>query len=90
MLQKPAAVIFESQLLKSGLLPQESLWESVVKFYQVSGLTCITATDDSKVAMKLATRIAILKDGILQQVDTPQNLINHSANTFVSEFISTP
>jgi multiple sugar transport system ATP-binding protein len=41
-------------------------------------------------AMTMATRIAVLKDGILQQVDTPQVLYEHPANLFVAGFIGSP
>ena len=40
--------------------------------------------------MTLGHRVAVLRDGILQQVDTPQNLYNHPANLFVAAFIGSP
>ena len=40
--------------------------------------------------MTLGQRVAVLKDGILQQVDTPQNLYMHPANLFVAAFIGSP
>ena len=40
--------------------------------------------------MTLGDRVAVMRDGILQQVDTPQNLYRHPANLFVAAFIGSP
>jgi len=40
--------------------------------------------------MTMADRIVVIKDGVLQQVDTPQNLYDHPANIFVAGFIGSP
>lgn len=84
MLQKPTAFLFDLDLLLK-LTPE--MLENLKYWHHISGLTFITSTVDSKNAFMLGTRIAILKDGILQQVDIPENLILHPANDFVSEFI---
>ncbi len=49
--------------------------------------TFIYATADSTEAMALATRIAVMKDGFLQQVDTPENLYDYPVNLFVADFL---
>jgi multiple sugar transport system ATP-binding protein len=48
------------------------------------GTTFIYVTHDQTEAMTMGTRIAVLKDGILQQLDTPQNLVRRSGNNFVA------
>ena len=40
--------------------------------------------------MTLGDRVAVMRDGVLQQVDTPQNLYRHPANLFVAAFIGSP
>jgi multiple sugar transport system ATP-binding protein len=52
--------------------------------------TTIYVTHDQVEAMTLGDRVAVLKDGVLQQVDTPHNLFNHPANLFVAAFIGSP
>jgi multiple sugar transport system ATP-binding protein len=53
-------------------------------------VTTIYVTHDQIEAMTLATRVAVLKDGQLQQTDTPQNLFDYPANLFVATFIGSP
>jgi multiple sugar transport system ATP-binding protein len=52
--------------------------------------TFIYVTHDQTEAMTMGTRIAVLKDGILQQIDTPQSLYEHPDNIFVAGFIGSP
>ncbi|MCC6905465.1 MAG: ABC transporter ATP-binding protein [Anaerolineae bacterium] len=52
--------------------------------------TFIYVTHDQVEAMTMGSRIVVLKDGILQQVDTPQVLYDHPANVFVAGFIGSP
>jgi len=54
------------------------------------GVTTVYVTHDQVEAMTMGDRVAVLKDGILQQVDTPQNLYDHPANIFVAGFIGSP
>ncbi|MGH1504251.1 MAG: ABC transporter ATP-binding protein [Acidimicrobiales bacterium] len=54
------------------------------------GVTTVYVTHDQVEAMTMGHRVAVLKDGILQQCDTPQNLYHHPANAFVAGFIGSP
>ena len=54
------------------------------------GATIIYVTHDQTEAMTLGTRIVVMKDGVVQQVDTPQNLYNAPGNLFVAGFIGSP
>ena len=54
------------------------------------GVTTVYVTHDQVEAMTMGDRVAVLKDGILQQVDTPTNLYNHPVNAFVAGFIGSP
>ncbi len=62
----------------------------IAKLHQRLGTTFIYVTHDQTEAMTMGTRIAVLKDGILQQVDTPQNLYDTPSNVFVAGFIGSP
>ncbi len=54
------------------------------------GITTVYVTHDQVEAMTMGERVAVLKDGILQQVDTPRNLYDHPENAFVAGFIGSP
>lgn len=54
------------------------------------GVTTVYVTHDQTEAMTMGDRVAVLKDGVLQQVDTPSNLYDNPANEFVAGFIGSP
>ncbi len=62
----------------------------IAKLHESLGATIIYVTHDQTEAMTLGTRIVVMKDGIIQQVDTPKNLYNKPCNTFVASFIGSP
>jgi multiple sugar transport system ATP-binding protein len=62
----------------------------IQKLHQRLQATIIYVTHDQTEAMTLGTRIVVLKDGIIQQVDTPQNLYDKPCNIFVAGFIGSP
>jgi len=62
----------------------------LIKLHRRLGITTIYVTHDQTEAMTMGDRIAVLKDGLLQQVDTPLNLYNQPANLFVAGFIGSP
>ena len=62
----------------------------ISKLHQDLQTTIIYVTHDQTEAMTLGTRIVVLKDGIIMQVDTPQMLYDHPANLFVAGFIGSP
>lgn len=62
----------------------------ISKLHQRLETTIIYVTHDQTEAMTLGTRIVVMKDGVVQQVDTPQNLYEHPVNKFVAGFIGSP
>ncbi|CAM8639905.1 MalK ABC-type sugar transport systems, ATPase components [Candidatus Planktophila versatilis] len=54
------------------------------------GITTVYVTHDQVEAMTMGDRVAVLKDGLLQQVDTPRNLYDKPSNSFVAGFIGSP
>ncbi len=62
----------------------------ISKLHQRLGATIIYVTHDQTEAMTLGTRIVVMKDGVVQQVDSPQNLYNKPGNLFVAGFIGSP
>ena len=62
----------------------------IAKLHQNLSATMIYVTHDQTEAMTLGTRIVVMKDGVIQQVDTPTNLYNSPINLFVAGFIGSP
>ena len=62
----------------------------ISKLHEHLGATIIYVTHDQTEAMTLGTRIVVMKDGVVPQVDTPQNLYNTPCNLFVAGFIGSP
>ena len=70
--------------LRIGMRAQLSM------LHQRLGVTTVYVTHDQVEAMTLGQRVAVLRDGVLQQVDTPQRLFRHPVNLFVAAFIGAP
>ncbi|MDR0220269.1 MAG: sn-glycerol-3-phosphate ABC transporter ATP-binding protein UgpC [Lachnospiraceae bacterium] len=62
----------------------------IAKMHQRLGTTIIYVTHDQTEAMTLGTRIVVMKDGLIQQVDTPRNLYEKPQNLFVAGFMGSP
>ncbi len=62
----------------------------IAKLHQRLGTTIVYVTHDQTEAMTLGTRIVVMKDGLIMQVDTPQNLYEKPKNLFVAGFMGSP
>lgn len=62
----------------------------IVKLHNSIGATTIYVTHDQTEAMTMATRVVVMSKGFIQQIDTPANIYNCSANLFVARFIGSP
>jgi multiple sugar transport system ATP-binding protein len=62
----------------------------IKRLHQVTGTTIVYVTHDQIEAMTLATKIAVLKDGELQQVGSPSEIYNFPTNLFVADFMGSP
>ena len=62
----------------------------ITKLHKRLQTTFIYVTHDQTEAMTMGSRIVVMKDGFMQQQDTPQNLYDYPANLFVACFIGTP
>ncbi len=62
----------------------------IIELQRRLGVTTIYVTHDQVEAMTMGDRIAVMSDGLLQQLDTPQNLYDHPKNQFVATFIGSP
>ncbi len=62
----------------------------ISKLHKNLGTTFVYVTHDQTEAMTMGDRIVVMKDGFIQQIDTPQHLYNQPCNLFVAGFIGTP
>jgi multiple sugar transport system ATP-binding protein len=62
----------------------------LIKLHRQLGITTVYVTHDQVEAMTMGDRIAVMNDGVIQQVDTPLGLYNHPYNRFVAQFIGSP
>src|SRR5215203_4764156 len=76
--------------LSGGQRPRVAMRAEISKLHQRLKTTFIYVTHDQIEAMTMATRIAVINKGVLQQLDTPQNLYDHPNNLFVAGFIGSP
>lgn len=72
------------------MLPRTSMRTEIIKLHKKLATTFIYVTHDQTEAMTMGDRIVVMKDGIIQQVDTPQNLYDMPCNMFVAGFTAAP
>ncbi len=90
MVREPQAFLMDEPLSNLDAKLRVQLRAQLSLLHDRLGTTTVYVTHDQVEAMTLGQRVAVLKDGILQQVDTPQVLYNHPANLFVAAFIGSP
>ena len=89
-MREPAVFLFDEPLSNLDAKLRVQTRAEISKLHQRLATTFIYVTHDQVEAMTMASRIAVMKDGLLQQVDTPQNLYDHPSNIFVAGFIGSP
>jgi len=62
----------------------------LIRLHQELRTTTVYVTHDQTEAMTMGSRIVVMKDGVIQQADTPENIYGHPANLFVAGFIGSP
>lgn len=83
---KPSVILMDEPFSALDPVVRHQLQDLVLKLHQQTKTTIMFVTHDMNEALRLGTKIAVLKDGVLQQVDTPQDIINRPANGFVRTF----
>jgi multiple sugar transport system ATP-binding protein len=90
IVRHPQAFLMDEPLsnLDAGLRAQTRT--QIASLQRRLGVTTVYVTHDQAEAMTMGDRVAVLKDGLLQQVDTPRNLYDRPDNVFVAGFIGLP
>jgi len=90
IVREPAVFLMDEPLSNLDAKLRVATRAELSKLHQRLETTFIYVTHDQMEAMTMGTRIAVMRDGILQQVDTPQSLYNAPGNIFVAGFIGSP
>ena len=90
IVRDPKVFLLDEPLSNLDAKLRASMRTEITKLHNRLGTTFIYVTHDQVEAMTMATRIVVMKDGFIQQVDSPQNLYDYPANTFVAGFLGTP
>jgi multiple sugar transport system ATP-binding protein len=90
IVREPKVFLFDEPLSNLDAKLRVQTRAEITKLHQQLGTTFIYVTHDQVEAMTMGTRIAVMKDGMLMQVDSPQNLYDRPANQFVAGFIGSP
>lgn len=83
---KPSVILMDEPFSALDPVVRKQLQDLVLKLQKRTKTTIMFVTHDMHEALRLGTKVAVLKDGVLQQVGTPQEIINHPATDFVRQF----
>ncbi len=90
LVRDPKIFLFDEPLSNLDAKLRVDMRTEIKKLHQRLGTTIVYVTHDQIEAITLATRIAVMKDGIVQQFDTPQVIYTQPANAFVASFMGSP
>jgi multiple sugar transport system ATP-binding protein len=90
MVREPKAFLMDEPLSNLDAKLRVTMRAELARLHERLGVTTVYVTHDQVEAMTLGQRVAVLRDGFLQQVDVPQVLFREPANLFVAAFIGSP
>ncbi|WMJ68763.1 sn-glycerol-3-phosphate ABC transporter ATP-binding protein UgpC [Stenotrophomonas sp. 24(2023)] len=90
LVREPAVFLLDEPLSNLDAKLRHSVRTDIAQLHRKLGTTMIYVTHDQVEAMTLGQRIVVLKDGIIQQIDTPMALYDRPANLFVAGFLGSP
>lgn len=90
MVRQPAVFLLDEPLSNLDAKLRTSMRSEISKLHKRLNTTFVYVTHDQTEAMTMGDRICVMKDGVIQQFDTPQNLYDYPDNLFVAGFIGSP
>ena len=90
LVRDPRIFLFDEPLSNLDAKLRVDMRIEIKRLHQTTGTTIVYVTHDQIEAMTLATKIAVLKDGEVQQVGTPAQIYNTPSNLFVADFMGSP
>jgi multiple sugar transport system ATP-binding protein len=90
IVRQPAAFLMDEPLSNLDAKLRVEMRAYIARLHQELGTTTLYVTHDQTEAMTMGDRVAVMRDGRVEQVDAPQELYNQPANLFVAAFIGSP
>jgi multiple sugar transport system ATP-binding protein len=90
IVRQPQAFLMDEPLSNLDAKLRVTMRAELTKLHQRFGVTTVYVTHDQVEAMTLGTRVAVMRDGVIQQCDSPKVLFDHPVNLFVAAFIGSP
>ena len=90
IVREPKVFLLDEPLSNLDAKLRAQMRTEISKLHKKLGTTFIYVTHDQTEAMTLGDRIVVMKDGFIQQIDTPQTLYDHPVNQFVAGFLGSP
>jgi multiple sugar transport system ATP-binding protein len=90
IIRQPAVFLMDEPLSNLDAKLRVQMRSEIAQIQKRLNVTTIYVTHDQVEAMTMGDRVALLNEGVLQQVDTPNNIYNRPNNTFVASFIGSP
>ncbi len=90
LVRHPRVFLFDEPLSNLDAKLRVDMRSEIKRLHQATGTTIVYVTHDQIEAMTLATKIAVLRDGVLQQAGTPAEIYDNPTNLFVAEFMGSP
>tara|TARA_Y100001970_G_scaffold282747_1_gene396225 strand:+ start:1858 stop:2979 length:1122 start_codon:yes stop_codon:yes gene_type:complete len=90
IVRKPKVFLFDEPLSNLDAKLRSDMRVEIKKLHNILGATMIYVTHDQTEAMTMGDRIAVMNDGIIEQLDTPRKLYDQPKNKFVASFIGSP
>ena len=90
MVRNPQVFLLDEPLSNLDAKLRTAMRSEIIKLHKRLETTFVYVTHDQIEAMTMGDRIVVMKDGFIQQVDTPQNIYNYPCNLFVAGFIGAP
>src|SRR5262245_55920136 len=90
LVRNPQVFLFDEPLSNLDAKLRVDMRTEIKRLHQSMKTTIVYVTHDQIEAMTLATKIAVLKDGLLQQFGTPHEIYNNPSNLFVADFMGSP
>ena len=90
IVREPKAFLMDEPLSNLDAKLRVQMRAEIARIQQALKVTTVYVTHDQVEAMTMGDRVAVMRDGILQQVDTPQHIYDMPANIFVASFVGSP
>ncbi|MBO6511188.1 MAG: sn-glycerol-3-phosphate ABC transporter ATP-binding protein UgpC [Roseibium sp.] len=90
LVRDPKLFLFDEPLSNLDAKLRVTMRTEIKRIHQATGASIVYVTHDQIEAMTLATRIVVMKDGVVQQIGTPHEIYNKPVNAFVADFMGAP